>query len=235
MKITRFLSLCVLLSIAVGLSASSGANPSPTPALAGFAVGEVPATLRDGDIVFHDSGSEQSAVIKILTHSQYSHVGIYLTDAKGGFVYEAHNKVEKTPIAEWSDRPRHAKYPNKKPWRALRLKDHPDGLSSTDAATLKAFFTPSIMGAEYDKKFQWSDDKYYCSELVWKAYNTLENREVGKKETFRAFDFSSKEATDLATARYGGVDKIPLDEIVITPQSIYSSDSLQLIPPLTER
>lgn len=210
--------------------ASAQDQPPATPTPSGFKVGEVPKTLKDGDIVFHDSGSGQSRAIKILTKSRYSHVGIYL----GGFVYEAHDGVEKTPIAEWSDRPRHAQPPITTPWKALRLKDHPDGLSSAEAGILKGLFTDKVMAIKYDKLFQWSDTKLYCSELVWKAYEKLDVS-VGKKETFGVFDFTSEEAIALAKARYGGVDKLPVNETVVTPQAIYESDLLALVPPLTER
>src|SRR4051812_24676955 len=78
----------VIMLLAVAFPAYSQ-SPSAAPSSAGFKVGDVPTTLKDGDILFHDSGSDQSIAIKILTHSAYSHVGIYLRDANGGYVYEA--------------------------------------------------------------------------------------------------------------------------------------------------
>jgi len=227
-------TLCATFVATLGILVH-GQNPQATPGVVGFKVGEVPTTLKDGDIVFHDSGSEQSLAIKELTKSPYSHVAIYFSDASGGYVYEAHNQVEKTSIAEWSKRPASAPHSNHTPWKALRLKDHPDGLSSSEAEKIKALFTPKVMGIGYDKWFKWGDDKLYCSELVWKAYKNGLNIEVGKKATFRAFDFSSKEAETLVKERYGGIDHLPLDEIVVTPQAIYESDALQLVSPLTER
>ena len=211
--------------------ASAQDQPSATPTLSGFKVGDVPKTLRNGDIVFHDSGSGQSVAIKALTKSPYSHVGIYLN----GFVYEAHNGVEKTAIAKWSDRPRTAEpHKNTTPWKALRLKDHPDGLSNEETKKMEGLFTPKVMAIGYDKLFQWSDTKLYCSELVWKAYEKLDVS-VGKKETFAVFKFDTVEAIALANARYGGVDKLPLNETVVTPQAIYESNLLDLVPPLKER
>jgi|ERR1700682_1683648 len=223
-------SAALLLGIVLSF-AQNGAKATPTLALSGFQVGEVPPSLRDGDIVFHDSGSDQSLAIKILTHSPYSHVGIYL----GGFVYEAHKGINKTPIAEWSKRPRWATHKNETPWKALRLKDHHEGLSAAETEKLKAFFTPEVMGREYDSKFEWSPDKLYCSELVWKAYKSQLGIEVGALQTFSAFDFSDPRAKQLAQDRYGGVDKLPTNETIVTPQAIYESDLLELVPPLTQR
>jgi hypothetical protein len=116
----------------------------------------------------------------------------------------------------------------------LRLKDHPKGLSPEEAQTLKSLFTDKVMNIPYDVLFQWSDTKLYCSELVWKAYEKLD-LSVGKKETFSVFDFSSDEAKALANARYGGVANLPMNETVVTPQAIYESELLDLVPPLTER
>ncbi|HXM32621.1 MAG TPA: YiiX/YebB-like N1pC/P60 family cysteine hydrolase [Chthoniobacterales bacterium] len=242
MKPTRPFSCILFATLAATLGLLvHGQNPQAAPSsVAGFEVGEVPTTLKDGDIVFHDSGSEQSLAIKELTKSPYSHVAIYFSDTSGGYVYEAHDQVEKTSIAKWSKRPANATHSNHTLWKALRLKDHPDGLSSIEAEKIKALFTPKVMGIGYDKWFKWGDDtwpgdKLYCSELVWKAYKNGLNIEVGKKTTFRAFDFSSEKAKALAKERYGGIDHLPLDEIVVTPQAIYESGDLQLVPPLTER
>jgi len=212
-------------------------SKTPTPCevnAAGFKVGEVPATLKNGDLVFHDSGTDQSIAIKVLTFSRYSHVGIYLREGDAGYVYEAHSGVQKTPIAEWSARPNNKEtaHQNQCPWKALRLSDHPQGLSDEEAASLKAFLV-SKLDVKYDLKFQWNDDKLYCSELVWKAYEKALHIKVGEKQTFAEFDLTSAEGQKLASRYENG--KPPLNEEIVTPEAIYKYDKLSLVPPLTER
>lgn len=40
-------------------------------------------------------------------------------------------------------------------------------------------------GKPYDIYFEWSDDKIYCSELVWKIYKHALDIEIGQLELHR--------------------------------------------------
>lgn len=59
--------------------------------------------LRDGDIIFQTSQSEQSIAIQKATHSQYSHMGIVFFRNGSPHVYEAINTVQYTPLRKWVD------------------------------------------------------------------------------------------------------------------------------------
>lgn len=37
-------------------------------------------------------------------------------------------------------------------------------------------------GKDYDINFEWSDNKIYCSELIWKIYKRGAGLEIGKLE-----------------------------------------------------
>lgn len=76
----------------------------------------------------------------------------------------------------------------------------------------------------YDLSFDWSNDKMYCSELIWKVYKEATGLEVGKLEKLKDLDLTSKPVKQKMTERYG--DNIPLNETVITPVSIYNSELL---------
>jgi len=76
----------------------------------------------------------------------------------------------------------------------------------------------------YDIYFEWTDDKIYCSELIWKVYKLATGLDIGKLERLRDFDLTSEQVRQKMKERYG--NKIPLDEIVISPKSIYNSDLL---------
>ncbi len=72
-----------------------------------------------------------------------------------------------------------------------------------------------FMGKDYDGTFEWSDDRIYCSELVWKIYKTGAGIEVGKLKKLRDFDLSSEAVKAKLKEHYG--NNIPLDEPVISP------------------
>jgi uncharacterized protein YcfL len=57
--------------------------------------------LRDGDIIFQTSRSEQSIAIQKATHSQYSHMGIVFLRNGSPHVYEAIKTVQYTPLRKW--------------------------------------------------------------------------------------------------------------------------------------
>jgi len=88
-------------------------------------------------------------------------------------------------------------------------------------------FYDKFSGKPYDIYFEWSDDKKYCSELVWKIYKETVNIEIGKLEELRDFDLTSDKVKQKMKERYK--DKIPLDEKVISPGTMFDSDKLVTI------
>ena len=60
----------------------------------------------------------------------------------------------------------------------LRLKT-PDTLSPSQLKRLKDEGL-KFKGKPYDQYFGWSDEKIYCSELVWKMYKSALGMELGK-------------------------------------------------------
>lgn len=81
-----------------------------------------------------------------------------------------------------------------------------------------------FIGKNYDLTFEWSDDKIYCSELIWKIYQRATGIEIGKLEKLSDFDLSNEIVKKKMIERYG--DNIPMDEIVISPVAIYDSELL---------
>ncbi len=79
-------------------------------------------------------------------------------------------------------------------------------------------------GKNYDLTFEWSDEKIYCSELIWKVYKRATGIEIGKLEKLSDFDLTNEAVKVKIKERYG--DKIPMDEIVISPAAIFESDLL---------
>jgi uncharacterized protein YycO len=175
------------------------------------------ANLEDGDIVFQSSKSQQSAAIAAATRSEYTHVGIvFMADSKP-YVYEAVQPVKRTSLDEWIKRGTGERFVVK------RLKDRA-GIDFT-AIHKQA---QSFLGKNYDFEFRWSDEKFYCSELVWKAYQRASKLEIGSLKSLREFDLSSRIVREKLRERYGAT--VPYDMQVISPACIFSSELLMTVP-----
>ncbi|CAA6805988.1 MAG: Unknown protein [uncultured Aureispira sp.] len=174
-------------------------------------------TFQNGDIIFQTSNSSQSKAIQLATHSPYSHVGI-IYEQKGAFwVYEAIEPVKLTPLKTWIKRGKKGHYVVK------RLKNASKVLSSTALKKMKTA-GEQYKGKHYDLYFEWSDDKIYCSELVWKIYKEALDIELGTLQQLESFDLSNPIVKNKLQERYKG--KIPLDEKVISPADIFESSQL---------
>jgi hypothetical protein len=74
----------------------------------------------------------------------------------------------------------------------------------------------------YDSSFEWSDNRIYCSELVWKIYDRGLGIRVGRLQKLRDFDLSDPIVKTNIKERYG--NKVPMEETVISPGEMFSSD-----------
>jgi hypothetical protein len=177
-------------------------------------------TFQNGDIIFQTSKSSQSKAIQLATNSKYSHMGIiYETDGQF-YVYEAVQPVKLTKLDDWIKRGENSHYVVK------RLKDSEQLLTKENLKKMKDF-GEKFKGKSYDLYFEWSDDKIYCSELVWKIYKETLDIEIGDLQELREFDLTNDIVKNKMKERYG--DKIPLDEKVISPGTMFDSDKLLTI------
>jgi uncharacterized protein YycO len=184
-------------------------------------VSEVPSIdntlIKNGDIIFQTSKSNQSKAIQLATKSKYSHMGmIYQNDGKY-FVYEAVQPVKLTSLPEWINRGENKHYVIK------RLKNA-DKVLTQKVLTNMRQIGEQFKGKAYDIYFEWSDEKIYCSELVWKIYKQATNIEIGQLEQLSDFDLSNEIVKAKMKERYG--DNIPMDEKLISPAAMFNSDKL---------
>lgn len=172
--------------------------------------------LHDGDIIFQTSKSTQSQAIQAATHSKYSHMGVLFKQDGSWYVYEAVGPVKSTALNHWIARGSGHHY------SVMRLKT-PDTLSPSQ---LKRLTNEGLKfrGKPYDQYFGWSDEKIYCSELVWKMYKSALNIELGKLTTLGSFDLSAPEVKAKLKERYG--KNVPLQEKTISPRAIYDCSLL---------
>jgi hypothetical protein len=176
--------------------------------------------LHDGDIIFQTSRSAQSVAIRKATHSKYSHTGIiFFRDGKP-YVYEAVRNVGYTLLQEWIARGEGGHYVVK------RLRGFERVLTPQDVMKLRQV-AASFQGKPYDLTFEWSDDRIYCSELVWKIYDRGIGVRLGRLQRLRDFDLSDPAVKAIMKKRFG--NRIPLDETVISPGEMFSSDKLMIV------
>ncbi len=178
------------------------------------------AQLRDGDIIFQPSRSAQSMAIQKATHSKYSHMGIIFFRNGNPYVYEAIKTVQYTPLKQWIARGLDDDCVVK------RLRDADRILTAAALAKLRQA-AARFQGKPYDLTFEWSDDRIYCSELVWKIYDRGLGFRVGRLQKLRDFDLSDPVVRQKMKERYG--NKVPLNETVISPGEMFSSPELKTV------
>lgn len=176
--------------------------------------------LKNGDIIFQTSLSSQSKAIQLATGSEYSHMGVIYIEDGLPFVYEAIQAVQLTPFNKWIARGQNKHYVVK------RLKNS-ENILTEDVLVKMRTIGNKFKNKNYDLYFEWSDDRIYCSELVWKIYFEATGISIGTLQELQDFDLSSPQVKQKLKERYG--DKIPLQEKVISPASMFSSDVLMTV------
>lgn len=113
------------------------------------AVGEV----REGDVIFQTSQSEQSPLIQIGTRSKISHCGIIVMRGGKPYVLETLRTLVLTPLDKFIARGEEGKY-----WIKRSKKEN-----------IKIRYS-NYLGKRYDLAFKFDNGRYYCSELVYDIY-----------------------------------------------------------------
>ena len=203
----RLCSVCCLV-LAIWLSTAFFAS----------AAGE--GHFKEGDILFQSLNTSQSLAIRLATKSEYTHCGIVFKKDGALFVYEAVQPVTWTLLERWIGRSKTGHYV------LMRLKNRDAVLTPAVLAAMKKSGAP-MKGKPYDLLFQWSDERIYCSELVWKIYQRGAGIELTPLRTFRDFDLNHAEVQRIARERYGA--ELPLDEKVVAPSDIMESALLEVI------
>ena len=187
----------------------------------GFSAFAQTETLKEGDIIFQSDISPQCKAIELATHSRYSHCGILFKQNGRWMVFEAVQPVGTATFEEWTMR-------NDKHYAVKRLKA--DSLLTPEALARMKEAGKKYLGKNYDSYFGWSDDRLYCSELVWKLYRLATGLELGQLKPMREYDLSHPLVKAVMKERYGS--NIPLDEKMVSPGVIYESP---LLVTVTER
>ena len=161
------------------------------------------ATLKEGDIVFQTSTSQQAPITIAATHSPWSHCGIIIEKADGLYVLEAVSTVRLNPYDQWVKRGKGGIV------KVKRYTEEP----------IKIKYK-KYLGRPYDTAFKFGDDKWYCSELVYDIYK--QQFRVELCEPRPVSDYSISGASEQLKKR--GINK---NQLVVAPCDVHNSKRLK--------
>ncbi len=160
------------------------------------------STLKEGDIVFQTSKSQQAPFIIAATDSKWSHCGIIIEKPDGLYVLEAISPVSLTPYLQWVER-----------GKGKRV-----GVKRYTEVPVKIKYS-KYLGKPYDLAFKFDNGKWYCSELVYDIYKRQLGVELCKPRPVSDYHLHGMEK--LLSKR--GISK---DQLVVAPSDLYDSELL---------
>lgn len=197
-KIVLFLSLILLLSF-------TGKKPGSN------------FKFQDGDIILQTSESRQCEAVRIATDSKFSHCGIVFNKNNEWYVLEAVQPVKITPLKSWIRQGKEGKY------LVRRLKDN-SVIKNKEVHSKMIAYGEKQLDKGYDLYFEWSDNKMYCSELVWKIYKEGAGIEICTLRKLKSFKLKNPTVKAILKERYG--NKIPYSEKVVAPSQLAETEKL---------
>lgn len=130
--------------------------------------------LRTGDLLFQKVNKNDS----LTSDTAYNNIGIAFTDGDNYALLETSDQVQYVSIRQWVENG------NNNDYVAKRLRNADSLLTSSGIQSLRKEARNNIM-KKYDNSNDWSDDKMYNSELVWKMYKQTFNIELGTLDTIK--------------------------------------------------
>lgn len=170
-----------------------------------------------GDIVFQSLPNNKLVdAIEGVTKSAVSHCGIVGNEAGQWVVYEAfRGGVQTTPLYSYLFRGRNYGY------AVYRLKPE---YQTHVPETLRCAKT--YLGKPYDIQYKLDDERIYCSELIYKSYQTASNGEaLGELVKFGSLNWQPHEDT----IKYFENGPVPLDREMITPVDLSKAQQLDKV------
>ncbi len=177
--------------------------------------------LKEGDLIFQRSRSAQAGALEEATESIWTHVGTVFKNDSGWSVAEASRTVTWTPIENFARNGKNGAFVVK------RLR----GGAPNDAKIkkLRSAFQ-SYVGKPYDIYFEWSADRIYCSELVWKAFDSAANLKIGRVQKFKDLKLDGPEVQKLIDQRLTSIGRtLDKNEKIITPIAMFDAPTLEQV------
>lgn len=173
----KLIVMAVLLgSLAVGAAYTMAGNDLPP--------------LRDGDLIFQTSTSNQSGAISFATLSAFSHMGMIRNRNGEITVIEAAAKVGETPLQEWVER-----------GLLQRVAIYRDKRLTPEQTRQIVSNTQKFYGKPYDVFFSFNNDAIYCSELPYLAYKAA-GIKIGEVQKVSELNFDNMLVRKLVQSRW---------------------------------
>lgn len=165
--------------------------------------------MKEGDVIFQTSQSQQSPLIQIATRSKISHCGIIVMRNGKPYVLETLKTLVVTPLDKFIARGEDGKY-----W-----------LKRSNKENIKIKYG-SYLGKPYDLAFKFDNGKFYCSELIYDIYKNqlgIELCEPKKVSDYLILGTDKLPQIEKAMKKRG----ITKEQYAVAPIDIFESDYLE--------
>lgn len=165
--------------------------------------------VREGDVIFQTSQSQQSPLIQIATRSKISHCGIIVMKDGEPYVLETLKTLVITPLDKFIARGKGGRY-----W-----------LKRSNIENIKIKYD-SYLGKPYDLAFKFDNDKFYCSELIYDIYKNqlgIELCEPKKVSDYLILGTDKLPMIEKAMKKRG----ITKEQYAVAPVDVFESDYLE--------
>lgn len=167
--------------------------------------------VREGDVIFQTSLSQQSPLIKMGTRSTITHCGVVIMKDGKPYVLETQKTLVLTPLEKFIARGKDGKYWHKRP--------------KLDNIKIKY---SDYLGKSYDLAFKFDNGKFYCSELIYDVYLSQLGIELCKPKKIDDYLI-------LGTHRIPKIKRamkkrdITMNQYAVAPVDVFNSKELKFV------
>lgn len=167
--------------------------------------------VREGDVIFQTSKSQQSPLIQIGTRSKITHCGIIVMRGGKPYVLETLKTLVLTPLDKFITRGEDGKY-----WIKRSSKEN-----------IKIKYA-KYLGRPYDLAFKFDNGRFYCSELVYDIYQKQLGIQLAKPRQVKDYLilFTDRLPKLRRAMKRRGISK---EQYAIAPVDIFNSDYLESV------
>ena len=167
--------------------------------------------VREGDVIFQTSKSQQSPLIQIGTRSKITHCGIIVMRGGKPYVLETLKTLVLTPLDKFIARGEDGKY-----WIKRSKKEN-----------IKIKYA-KYLGKPYDLAFKFDNGRFYCSELVYDIYQKQLGIELAEPKQVKDYLilFTDRLPKIRRAMKRRGISK---EQYAIAPVDIFNSDYLESV------
>ena len=167
--------------------------------------------VREGDVIFQTSKSQQSPLIQIGTRSKITHCGIIVMRGGKPYVLETLKTLVLTPLDKFIARGEDGKY-----W-----------IKRSSRENIKIKYA-KYLGKPYDLAFKFDNGRFYCSELVYDIYQKQLGIELAEPRQVKDYLilFTDRLPKIRRAMKRRGISK---EQYAIAPVDIFNSEYLESV------